>query len=235
MNSVFSTEKDEAIIIIAGQLLICFLECDDDSELFVLRQSIIQYLYENADAQTRAEQVQVLSKGIREFIAIMGRNYGWCPEAVDLLTDKYESVLNALFFDGDLASTLVQLRLVDKWSGITGAMRGLPVPLSLLDCALDIVLAHLASDEIKKGYGMVSAMFDDPIATTEIPLLKKLDDVLMCIVKKICFRHCLKKTKSHELKLAILAHFPKTDKDFAMKLGFVFKLLQARYSYMEGA
>ena len=123
------------------------------------------------------------------------------------------------------------MRVVNAWSGLSSCLStDLPMPLSLLDYLLDVILPVLAGGMISELCDAIDSLFLDKGAEYDTKLI---EEKLEIIIKRICFNSCLERPAMGELSLAVLMHLPKTNKDFSLKTGFLYKILQTKFAHME--
>ena len=230
LNSSTNSDKQNVLAIWIGQLSLFSLKCDLH-DLLLLRHDFIDRMAELGISRNPAIQKEALLSGTSTFCAIVKQRFSLREEAAELFEQKLKSFISA-FLDGkDMENPISELRVTDAWCGLSSSLSNFPMPLSLLDYILDIVLPVVAAEQVKAVCLPIDKMFTD--SSPDSHLLENIDDILGQITCRLCFNANLDTTPCNELKLAILMHLPHGNKDFSMKTGYVFKLLQMKYSHTE--
>ena len=225
-----STEKEDVLTIWIGQLLIFALKADAHD--LVLLQNVfnsrLKSLLETNDLVTSNNLV---CRATEKLCYLVGKRFAWQQEAIDLLASKTKSFTVNFVACNDYSGALNNLRVVNAWSGLSSCLStNLPMPLSLLDYLLEIILPVLAGGMIADLCNGIDSLFLDATGEYDTDLI---EDELETIVKRICFNSCLERPAMRELSLAVLMHLPKTNKDFSLKTGFLYKILQEKFAHME--
>lgn len=227
-NSI-NSDHQNILLIWAGQLLIFSLKCDLH-DLLILRGEFIKRMTELGIPADESFQKKAFLSGVSAFCLILKKRFSLQDDAAELLDQKLKSFAEA-FWDGEgMEKPLSELRVTDAWSGLSSCLSKFPMPLSLLDYSLDIILPVVTSEQVKKVCLLTDKLFSDKSSDT---LIDEIDGSLEEMTCHLCFNSNLDTVPCQELKLAILMHLPHDDKDFSMKKGYLFKILQSKYSHWE--
>lgn len=213
-----------------GQLLVFGLKADAH-DLVLLRHDFDTRVRELLKTENLPAIREAVCKAGDQLCDIMGKRFSWSKDAVDLFSAKARAFFIAFAEGQDYIGALENLRIVDSWSGLSSCLRQkLPMPLSLLDYVLDIILPVLSADLIPDLCREIDLMFTGKPDEYDT---NKAEQKLIAVVKRICFNSCLEPAAMNELSLAVLMHLPKNNKDFSLKTGYLYKILQAKFAHEE--
>jgi hypothetical protein len=177
------------------------------------------------------EQEKLISHATIVFCDKLGERFSLATEATDLLKIKLNKTFQYVLRNQQYETAIAELRTIDLVSGLSASLNGTQMPLSLLDYVLDMILPYTGGEALLNLVQSVDQAFDKEIA--EDDLLLQINTVLTQLVKQLRFGLTCSDKTEYELKLAILMHLPKDDKDFAMKTGYMFKLFQLKQITLE--
>lgn len=226
-----STEKENVLTIWIGQLLIFALKADAH-DLVLLQNDFKSKLESLLGTNDPTMSHNLVCRATDNLCNLIGKRFSWQQEAIDLLASKAKNFTVNFVASNEYSEALNNLRVVNAWSGLSSCLStNLPMPLSLLDYLLDVILPVLASGMISELCNVIDSLFLDKSGKDDTDLI---EEKLEIIVKRICFNSCLERPEMEELSLAVLMHLPKTNKDFSLKTGFLYKILQTKFAHMEG-
>lgn len=225
-----STEKEDVLTIWIGQLLIFALKADAH-DLVLLQNDFNSKLESLLGANDPTTIHNLVCRATDNLCTLIGNRFSWQQEAIDLLALKAKNFTVNFVACNEYSEALNNLRVVNAWSGLSSCLStNLPMPLSLLDYLLDVILPVLAGGMISDLCDAIDSLFLEKGGEYDTDLI---EEKLEIIVKRICFNSCLERPVMGELSLAILMHLPKTNKDFSLKTGFLYKTLQTKFAHME--
>lgn len=225
-----STEKEDVLTIWIGQLLIFALKADAH-DLVLLQNDFNSKLESLLGTNVPTTSHNLVCRATDNLCTLIGKRFSWQQEAIDLLASKAKNFTANFVACNEYSEALNNLRVVNAWSGLSSCLStDLPMPLSLLDYLLDVILPVLAGGMISELCDAIDSLFLDKGAEYDTKLI---EEKLEIIIKRICFNSCLERHAMGELSLAILMHLPKTNKDFSLKTGFLYKILQTKFAHME--
>ena len=225
-----STEKEDVLTIWIGQLLIFALKADAH-DLVLLQNDFNSKLESLLGTNDPTTSHNFVCRATDNLCAVIGQRFSWQQEAIDLLALKAKNFTVNFVACNEYLEALNNLRVVNAWSGLSSCLAtNLPMPLSLLDYLLDVILPVLAGGMISDLCDVIDSLLLDKSGEYDTELIEKK---LESIVKRICFNSCLERPVMGELSLAILMHLPKNNKDFSLKTGFLYKILQTKFAHME--
>ena len=225
-----STEKENVLTIWIGQLLIFALKADAH-DLVLLQNNFKSKLESLLEINDPTTNNNLVCQATDNLCAIVGKRFSWQQEAIDLLASKAKNFTVSFVACNEYSEALNNLRVVNAWSGLSSCLStNLPMPLSLLDYLLDVILPVLAGEMISDLCDVIDSLFLGKSGEYDTDLI---EEKLETIVKRICFNSCLARPAMGELSLAVLMHLPKNNKDFSLKTGFLYKILQAKFTHME--
>lgn len=225
-----STEKEDVLTIWIGQLLIFALKADAH-DLVLLQNDFNSKLESLLGANDPTTIHNLVCRATDNLCTLIGNRFSWQQEAIDLLALKGKNFTVNFVACNEYSEALNNLRVVNAWSGLSSCLStNLPMPLSLLDYLLDVILPVLAGGMISDLCDAIDSLFLEKGGEYDTDLI---EEKLEIIVKRICFNSCLERPVMGELSLAILMHLPKTNKDFSLKTGFLYKTLQTKFAHME--
>ncbi len=231
MKQENSIGTNDVLTIWNAQLLIFALKADLH-DLALLRNEIVCRVRELCCVDSSRAIAEKLVQSSHTLCRLMAQRYSLVPEAEQLLTEKVKEFCTEYIAGKDISDALTAFRTMDAMTGlISGLTQKQPLPFSLLDYVLDIILPVIGGDLVMDLCNEIDNCFDDEgHARFDLDVIEQK---LKLIVKRLCFNSCLDKNPTEQLSLAILMHLPKNNKDFAMKTGFIYKLLQAKYAHQE--
>ena len=226
-----SIDKINVLTIWLGQLIVFSLKADQQD--IVLLRSVFKDRLKELLATSNPEVLKrTIFTASDKLCFLLGDKFSWDANASQLLTSKMKAFLGDFLADEDFSASLADLRVVDAWSGLSSCMEGkYPMLLSLVDYILEILLPVMAGDWIIPFYKELDALFTDGYDNLEI--VGNLERRLDIIIKRICFNSYPNKNACNQLKLAILMHLPKENENICLKMGYLFKTLQAQYKHEE--
>lgn len=225
-----STEKEDVLTIWIGQLLIFALKADAH-DLVLLQNDFNSKLESLFGANDPTTSRNLVCRATDNLCTLIGNRFSWQQEAIDLLALKSKNFTVNFVACNEYSAALNNLRVVNAWSGLSSCLStNLPMPLSLLDYLLDVILPVLAGGMISDLCDVIDSLFLDKGGEYDTNVIQ---EELEAIAKRICFNSSLDRLAMGELSLAILMHLPKTNKDFSLKTGFLYKILQAKFVHME--
>ncbi len=224
-------ERDNVLIIWAGQLVLFCLKCDEH-DLKLLAPSLREHLSGILKSDSSRYCCEKFSAASKDFAELLGQRFSFATEATDILGLHFSELASSVVSGGEFNQTIQTLRTIDAWSGLTSCTSRIHVPRTLLDYVLDALLPIVASQDILLLYHMISLLFDDTIKNNA-PSPEDIDGQLQKIVSRLCFGGALDHEPSNDLKLAVLLHLPKDDGAVASNIGFVYELLKQKYRHEE--
>lgn len=230
MISLTDCSEKNVIIIWIGQMLTICLKGDKDDiqTAMAAMQNKIGELFNIYSIQ---EQEKLISYATSAFCDKLGERFSLATEATDLLKIKLNKTFQNVLGNQQYETAIAELRTIDAVSGLTASLNGTQMPLSLLDYVLDMMLPYTGGEALRNLVQCIDQAFDKEIA--EDDLLLQINTILTQLVKQLRFGLACSDKTEYELKLAILMHLPKDDKDFAMKTGYIFKLFQLKQITLE--
>ena len=231
MNTDSLTDSPKAVVVIwVGQLLTICLKGDKDdiqAAMAAMRNKIGKLF----NIYSIQEQEKLISHATIVFCDKLGERFSLATEATDLLKIKLNKTFQYVLRNQQYETAIAELRTIDLVSGLSASLNGTQMPLSLLDYVLDMILPYTGGEALLNLVKSVDQAFDKEIA--EDDLLLQINTILTQLVKQLRFGLACSDKTEYELKLAILMHLPKDDKDFAMKTGYMFKLFQLKQITLE--
>ena len=231
MNTDSLTNSEKNVIIIwVGQLLTICLK-GDKNDIQTAMAALRNKIRELFNISSSQEQEKLICLSTVVFCDKLGERYSLAAEATDLLKIKLNKTFQSILHDQQYEAAIADLRTIDFLSGLSSSLNGTKMPLSLLDYILDMILPYIGGDALVSLVQSIDQAFDKEIA--EDQLLLKINTILTQLVKQLRLGLPSSTKTEYELKLAILMHLPKDDKDFAMKTGYIFKLFQLKQITLE--
>ena len=230
MKQENSTNTLDVLTIWLGQLLILGLKADEH-DLVLLRGVFSSRLHALLETDNVSAIQNAICQANEQLCNTMGQRYSWNKEGINLLALKTSSFFLAFESGQNYIAPLTNLRIVDAWSGLSSCLNGnVPTPLSLLDYIMDTILPVLSTEQVSDLCEEIDELFVEPLGEYDTT---KLESILDNISKRICFNSSLEQSAMNEINLAVLMHLPKTNKDFSLKTGYLYKILQAKYAQEE--
>lgn len=212
-------EDNFALPILTGQLFIYCLKCRED-ELRLLYPRLQKHIME----ETGGNVETVLDDAFKAFLDKFKARYSLESVVADILHQKFIALFRQLSAKNNYSEELATLKITDAWAGLSGALRMNPVPCSLLDYFIEMVLPFFVTkEELASCQAHIDNVFkndDDPLAS--------IDNILGQIANRFCFQTAL--SANNEVKLAILLHLPQTNSALGVKTGIVFQMLKLSYT-----
>ena len=231
MNTDSLTNSEKNVIIIwVGQLLTICLK-GDKNDIQTAMAALRNKIGELFNISSSQEQEKLICLATVVFCNKLGERFSLATEATDLLKIKLNKTFQNILHNQQYDAAIAELRTVDFLSGLSSSLNGTKMPLSLLDYILDMILPYIGGDTLGNLLQSIDQAFDKEIA--EDQLLLKINTILTQLVKQLRLGLPSSTKTEYELKLAILMHLPKDDKDFAMKTGYIFKLFQLKQITLE--
>lgn len=226
-----SIDKSNVLTIWLGQLIVFSLKADRHD--IVLLRSVFKDRLTELLGTSNAEMLKkTVFVAADRLCALLGQKFSWDANASLLLSAKLKAFCEDFLAEADFNDSLADLRVVDAWSGLSSCMNGkYPMPLSLVDYILEILMPVMTGDWLIRFYEKLDTLFTDEC--DNLKLIDDLEQQLDVIVKRLCFNSFPNKNACGQLKLAVLMHLPKEDENTCLRMGYLFKTLQAQYKHEE--
>lgn len=226
-----SIEKNNVLTIWLGQLIVFSLKADRH-DILLLRNNFQMRLKELLGIPGTDVQKKAIFIAVDNLCSLLGQKFSWDSNASQLLSVKMKNFCDNFIAAESFDDSLAELRVVDAWSGLASCLISCQqVPLSLVDYILEVLLPVLTGDWLTAFYKTLNTLFVADRENQDVML--DIEQHLDVMVKRLCFNAFPNKSACNQFKLAILMHLPKGDEETCLKMGYVYKILQAKYNHEE--